>query len=71
MVEFGKFLFLGSNFLLLDCLILLLEIILALTQLLLLLSSDVLVLLIKRDWIRRWGLVILVTVNVVILSVRL
>ena len=72
MVEFGEFLFLlGSNFLLLYCLVLLFQIDLAFVNFLLLFSSDVLVLHVKRDWVRRWGLVVFVTVNVVILSVRL
>jgi len=71
-VEFGELLFfLGSNFLLLDFLVLLLQIDLAFVDFLLLLSSDVLVLHVKRNWVRRWGLVIFVTVDVMILSVRL
>ena len=55
----------------LDFLVLLLHIDLAFVNFLLLFSSDVLVLHVKRNWVRGWGLVIFVTVNVMILSVRL
>jgi len=69
-VEFGEFLLLASSFLLFDGLVLQIHLLLALILFLLLLSSDVLVLLIKRDRIDSWSPVVLVTANVMILSVR-
>jgi len=69
-VEFGEFLLLASSFLLFDGLVLQIHLLLALILFLLLLSSDVLVLLIKRDRIDSRSPVVLVTANVMILSVR-
>ena len=66
----GEFLLLASSFLLFDGLVLQIHLLLALIHFLLLLSSDVLVLLIKRDRIDSRSPVVLVTANVMILSVR-